>query len=110
MEVTSHQLDRGVKIVVSGEVDMRNSAGVRDELLMAVEQKAPLVIVDLSEVKYIDSSGLATLVECLQNMADYGGKLVLIGASKSAKDVFSIARLDKVFSFCDSEEEALAGC
>ncbi|MHC4914541.1 MAG: STAS domain-containing protein [Planctomycetota bacterium] len=108
MEVTSHQLDGAVKVVISGEVDMHNSAGVREELLAAVEKKPPLIIVDLSAVAYIDSSGLATLVECLQNLTDYGGRLVLVGASKSARDVFSIARLDKVFSFCDSEEEALA--
>jgi len=108
MEVVSHKLDGGEKIEIAGEVDMHNSPGVREKLLEAAGRKVPLVVVDLAGVEYIDSSGLATLVECLQHMAGYGGKLALIGAGKSTRDVFAIARLDKVFTFYDSEEEALA--
>ena len=107
MQVSAHKLEGGVKIEIAGEVDMHNSPGVREKLLEAAEEKAPLVLVNLARVDYIDSSGLATLVECLQHMAAYGGKLVLVGAGKSTMDVFSIARLDKVFTFYGSEEEAL---
>jgi anti-sigma B factor antagonist len=108
MDIVSHNLDNGVRIEISGEVDMHNSPDVRAKLLEAARRKVRLVVVNLGKVKYIDSSGLATLVECLQYMADYGGKLALVGASKSTRDVFAIARLDKVFSFYDSEDEALA--
>jgi len=108
MEIVSHEMDGGVKFELAGEVDMHNSPGVRDHLLEAAERKAPLVVVDLARVEYIDSSGLATLVECLQHMAGYGGKLALVGATKPTRDVFSIARLDKVFTFYENEEEALA--
>ncbi len=107
MEVSVSNLEGGVKIEIAGEVDMHNSPGLRDKLLEAAERKVPLVVVNLAGVDYIDSSGLATLVECLQHMATYGGKLALVGARKSTRDVFAIARLDKVFNFYDSEEEAL---
>ncbi len=108
MDIVSHELDGGVKFELSGEVDMHNSPGVRDQLLEAAAREAPVVVVDLAGVDYIDSSGLATLVECLQHMSSYGGKLALIGARKPTRDVFAIARLDKVFTFYDNEEEALA--
>jgi anti-sigma B factor antagonist len=108
MEIVAHKLDGGVKFELAGEVDMHNSPGVREHLLEAAASRAPLVVVDLARVEYIDSSGLATLVECLQNMAGYGGKLALVGASAPTRDVFSIARLDKVFSFYENDEEALA--
>ena len=107
MEVSAHNLDKGVKIEIAGEVDMHNSPGLREKLLEAAERKSPLVMVDLAGVDYIDSSGLATLVECLQHMAAYGGKLALVGARKTTLDVFAIARLDTVFNFYASQEEAL---
>ena len=107
MEISSRDLDGGVSVELVGEVDLHNSPAVRSALLDAAGKKSPLILVDLARVDYIDSSGLATLVECLQKMAGYGGRLALVGATKGARDVFSIARLEKVFSFYDSEEEAV---
>jgi anti-sigma B factor antagonist len=107
MEISSQKLERGVKIKLSGEVDMHSSPDVRQELLKAARAEEALVLVNMAEVTYIDSSGLATLVECLQHMTDYGGRLVLVSAGKTVRDVFSIARLDTVFNFCQTEDEAL---
>jgi anti-sigma B factor antagonist len=109
MEVISQELERGVRIGISGEVDMHSSPAVREELLAAARRREPLVQVDLSGVSYIDSSGLATLVECLQHMSVYGGKLVLSGASRNTREVFAIARLDKVFTFSDSGDRETEG-
>jgi anti-sigma B factor antagonist len=108
MEVVSRGLGQAVRIEIAGEVDMHNSPAVRAELLAAAARRPPLILVDLSRVEYIDSSGLATLVECLQHMAVYGGKLALVGARRAALDVFAISRLDRVFTFYASEEQALA--
>ncbi len=101
-------MDQGVKVEIAGEVDMHNSPAVREHLLAAAARRPALIVVDLAGVEYIDSSGLATLVECLQHMAVYGGKLALVGARRPTMDVFAIARLDRIFSFYPSEEEALA--
>jgi anti-sigma B factor antagonist len=110
MEVVSSSVDNSaVKVEITGEVDMHNSPAVREKLLEAAERKVPLVMVDLSRVDYIDSSGLATLVECLQHLSRYGGKLALVGANSSTRDVFTIARLDRVFRFCETEAEARSG-
>jgi anti-anti-sigma factor len=108
MEVVLSEMDHGVKLQLTGEVDLHNSPGVREKLLEAAERKVALVLVDLTGVHYIDSSGLATLVECLQHLSSYGGKLALVGATKTTRDVFAIARLDKIFTFYDDEKEALA--
>jgi anti-sigma B factor antagonist len=108
MEIVSRQVGQAVKVEIAGEVDMHNSPAVRTELLAAAGRRPPLILVDLSRVEYIDSSGLATLVECLQHAAVYGGKLALVGARRATMDVFAISRLDRVFSFYASEDEALA--
>ena len=57
--------------------------------------------------RYIDSSGVATLVEALQIVNRYGGRLVLVGMTARVRGVFEIARLDTVFALASSVEEAL---
>ena len=61
----------------------------------------------MTDVSYIDSSGVATLVELLQRIADYQGKMALVGINERAREVFEITNLAGVFKFYDSVEEAL---
>jgi len=95
-------------IHVSGEVDMSTSPDLRKVLQTEVGDKAAKIIVDLSGVTYIDSSGLATLVECLQGVRKYKGELFLVGLKKTVKDVFEIARLDEVFDLREDADAAMA--
>jgi anti-sigma B factor antagonist len=84
-------------IVVRGEVDLYTSPKLREAVLAAVKRKAPAVTVDLSGVGYMDSSGVATLVEGLQLSRGHGGQFVLAGLTPGVQQVFHFARLDKVF-------------
>jgi len=59
-------------------------------------------------MKYIDSSGVASLVEGLKASRDLGSRFVLFGLSPSAREVLQLSRLLKVFDVCDNEEQALA--
>ena len=63
--------------------------------------------VDLSGVKFIDSSGLAVLIRAMQDVQKYGGKLSLAGISTDVRSIFEMARLDQVF-LIDSQDELLA--
>ena len=97
-----------VKIVdLTGEVDLYNSPSLRTKFSSLLKKKEKAILINLKQVSYIDSSGLATFVELLQKMSAYGGKLKLTGLSRSIRNVFEVSRLDGVFSILDSEVDAL---
>jgi anti-sigma B factor antagonist len=97
----------GVSIVVfTGEIDLESSPAAREVLLKCFGHTGN-VIVDLSEVSYIDSSGVASLVEALQAAKKNGSKFALAAVSEPTRRVLELARLDKVFTLYDSVELAL---
>jgi len=65
------------------------------------------VLIDLSGVTYIDSSGLATLIEMFQRLKKIGGKLRLSSMNEKVKNVFEITKLYKLFEVFDTREAAL---
>lgn len=103
-EITDRQ---GTRVVAfRGEVDLESSPAAR-ELLLKCFDTATNVIVDLSEVTYIDSSGVASLVEALQAAKKSGGQFALAASSEPTRRVLELARLDKVFTMYDSVDEGL---
>ena len=107
MEIGIREKD-SVKIVdLKGEVDLYNSPSLRTEFSSLLKKKEKAILINLKQVNYIDSSGLATFVELLQKMSVYGGKLKLSGLGRSIRNVFEVSRLDGVFSILDSETDAL---
>jgi len=86
---------------LTGEVDLSNSSEVRT-CLLNILKKGHSVIVDFSELQYIDSSGMATLVEGL-NIANKSDLTLVIAAAKGApKQVLELTRLNQVFTMVDS--------
>ena len=73
-----------------------------------IEEKPKQVVVDLTKVTYLDSSGLAVLIEGMQNVQEYGGKFAVAGLQESVKHIFDIARLDQVFRIFPTVDEALS--
>ena len=84
-------------ISLQGEIDLHESPNVRESLRPLIEKKLPRVYVDMTEVTYIDSSGLAVLIDAMQRIANYGGKFGLIAIRPAVRTVLEIARLDQVF-------------
>jgi len=93
---------------VTGEVDLNRSVLLRETLLTVLQQKPRTLVVNLSEVGFMDSSGLATLVEALQLSRRYGGKLKLVGVQQRVRSILEISRLDRIFEIYPTEAEALA--
>jgi len=91
---------------LAGSVDLEHSPEIRRTLLDAVAARVN-VFVDLSEVTYIDSSGIACLVEALQAARNYSADLGLVAVSRQAMRVLELARLDMVFSIHDDLASAL---
>lgn len=93
---------------LEGEIDLHVSPRVSASLGAMIEQKPNRLVVDLSKVTYIDSSGLAVLIEGMQNVEAYGGKFVLAGIQDNVKPIFEIARLDQVFIIFPHVDAALS--
>src|SRR5438477_393358 len=93
---------------LEGEIDLHVSPEVADALRTMSAKKLNQVIVDLSKVTYLDSSGLAVLIEAMQNVQEYGGKFAVAGIQESMKHIFDIARLDQVFQIFPTVDDALA--
>jgi anti-sigma B factor antagonist len=100
--------DRGAIVVaLSGDVDLESSPRARTLLLDCVGRKQP-VLVDMSKIAYIDSSGVASLVEAFQSARKAGTRFALVSVSEAALRVLQLARLDKIFAIHASLEDALA--
>lgn len=93
---------------LAGDVDMHSSPALREELLKVVNRGAQVIVINLQDVEFMDSSGLATLVEALQLTRKQKSKLKLINLCHRVRSIFEIARLDVIFEIFDSEAEALA--
>jgi anti-sigma B factor antagonist len=92
-------------VVLEGDVDLASSPEARKAVLSSLERGS--VMVDLSAVDYIDSSGVASLVEGYQISKDKGVRFGLVGVSESALMVLQLAHLDKVFPIFPSVKAAL---
>lgn len=109
MQISVRRMDKVSIFDVSGDIDLANSPEVRKALLNEVrEKRTPRVLLNLSDVRYIDSSGVASLIESLKAARDIGSRFILFGLSGPAREVLQLSRLLKVFEIYDTEGEALA--
>ena len=95
-------------ISLDGEIDLHESPNVRETLRPLIDKKVPRIYVDMSEVTYVDSSGLAVLIDAMQRIANYGGKFGLIAIRPAVRTVLEIARLDQVFRVYPDRASALS--
>lgn len=93
-------------VALRGEVDMARSPRARKLILDSLERNRPL-LVELSGVAYMDSSGVASLVEGLQQARKRGLGFALAGVSQPVMNVLRLARLDRVFTIHPSVTDAL---
>lgn len=94
---------------LSGEININTSPDLRKVFDELITKKTTKVILDLGGVTYIDSSGLATLIEMLRRMKRFDGRLRLSNLSDKVRSLFEITKLTKLFEMFNDEEEALKG-
>jgi len=106
----SERRQTGVTILdVSGRIDLSSSPNVRKALLLELREKhTPRVIMNLTGVNYIDSSGVASLVEGLKLARELNSRFILFGLNPLVREVLQLTHLLTVFEVFDSEEQALA--
>jgi anti-sigma B factor antagonist len=111
MDISTRESGSATIVDVSGDITLYNSPEVRKVLLdLLKEKRRPRVIMNLLNVKYIDSAGVASLVEGLKISRDLKSTFALYGLSRNAREVLELTRLIKVFEVYNNEEEALRGC
>ena len=93
---------------LEGEIDLHVSPRVERALASIIKNRPRSIIVDLSGVRFIDSSGLAVLIRAMQDIQKYGGKLTLSGLNHHVRPIFEMARLDQVFLIDPGDDELLA--
>jgi len=106
LEVRTKTEDKLTIVEIEGEVDLYSSTELRNILLDLTKKQTKTILIDLGNVKYMDSSGVATLVEALQQVGKYDGKLKLANLKDVVKDVFELSRLDKVFDIYPTIDDA----
>ena len=93
---------------LEGEIDLHVSPRLQSSLARMIAKRPEHVVVDLSGVTFIDSSGLAVLINAVQDIKEYGGKLTLAGINNNVRSIFEIARLDQFFLIDPRDDELLA--
>lgn len=106
MQTSLRRLDNVVIVDVVGDIDLQNSPRLRKTLLEVLQQ-TPRVVVNLEQVRYIDSSGIASLVEGLKESQSLKNRFILFGLSKAAREVLRLTRLINVFEVYETEKQAL---
>jgi anti-sigma B factor antagonist len=107
--ISTRRQNQTTNFDLSGDIDFASSPVVRDSVLREIrESRTPRVVVNLSQVRYMDSSGVASLVEGLKSSRDLGSRFILVGLTNSTREVLQLSRLIKVFEVYDDEDQAMA--
>lgn len=106
---TRHEGDATI-LALSGDITLYNTPEVRKSILgLLKDKRVPALLVDMRAVRYIDSSGVASLVEGLKASRDMGSRFALYGLTKTTREVLELTRLMRVFEVYETEQQALAG-
>lgn len=97
LSLESRSQDAWTVVEVAGELDLHTSPALRDRVLELSGSSAPRIAIDLSAVRFMDSSSLGVLVTCLKRQREHDGQLALVGVNGSPLKVLTLTGLDRVF-------------
>lgn len=106
LQVQAAPLEDGLLVTVSGDVDYSCSNQLREHLMRHLEQRPRRLVIDLAGVAFMDSAGVATLVQALQVQSRHQGELVLCRLQDRVRGIFEIARLNLIFKIVADVDEA----
>ena len=106
MKTFTRELHGTTIVDVTGDIDMSTSPSFRKALLDSLGKAARLAV-NLTEVRYVDSSGIASLVEVLKAARNTDKRLVLFGLNEPVHEVLQLTRLTRIFEIRKTEAEAM---
>ena len=109
MQIAARTFEGWTILDLSGDIDLSHSPEMRKVLLLEIKEKRiPKLLLNLKNVRYIDSSGIASLVEGLKASRDHGSRLILYGLNTTVREVLQLSRLQKIFEIYEDEDQALS--
>ena len=109
MNITQDNMDDVTLLRLQEErLDAHNSQEFKDYLLHLLEGSAKTIVLDLSEVGFVDSSGLGALLSGHKNAGLRERRFILSGVQKRVQSMFELTRLHRVFEICLQAEDAIA--
>lgn len=109
LRVEARQQEAAAVVGVAGDVDAANAHVLRDAVIAAIDGGPRVLVVDLTEVGYIDSVGLGTLVSGLKRASERGTRMRLVVTSPQIHKVMDITGLHTVFEIYPDLETAVRG-
>lgn len=110
MSAISIERTNGVTVaLVSGQhLDASNAGDFKRQILPVLESAgSSTVVLDISNLAFVDSTGLGTLLACLRQMQKAGGDIKLCGMNKPVRTLFELVRMHRIFDIYNSRAEAL---
>lgn len=95
-----------VLTLMDKRLDARLAVDFRAKMSEIINEGNRAIVINLGEVDFIDSSGLGAIVTCLKLMGP-SGRLALCGLSAPVNSMFTLTRMDRVFTLCGTEDVAL---
>jgi len=108
MELSINRISDAVVVTVPvDELDASNASELKHDIAPVLQSTTKLVL-DLSRVRFMDSSGLGAMLSCLRQLSDKNGDLKLCGMSKQVRGAFELVRLHRIFDIYENKAEALS--
>jgi anti-sigma B factor antagonist len=101
LEVTTQDSDGKVTIALKGELDLSSVGKVEDELERVEATGPPLLVLDLSHLSFLDSTGLRAVVTAHERAREKGRRFVIVRGPDAVQRVFSITRLEERLEMVD---------
>lgn len=109
MKVNSKLFKDICVLEIDGEIDAEHAAQLKRAIAKSREEKALHFVLDLSDVSFIDSTGLGVLISLMRHLKENHGELRLVGLQDEVRAIFEITRLFRVFDVAASVEAAVQG-
>jgi anti-sigma B factor antagonist len=101
--------DRLGLIELSGEVDLYTAPRFKDDLVALIETGVDDIVIDLSQVTFIDSTALGVIISGVKRIRERDGRLAIVAGSRPVVRILDITGLNKVLTIFDTRDAALAG-
>ena len=98
LELTVSELDGDTVVRAAGELDVNTAPELREQLARLIAEDARQIVIDLTEVSFVDSTALSVLVSALKRLRQFDGDLELASPNPSVRRVFEITGLTRLFT------------
>ena len=107
MDINIRYVENVTILELAGSLDVSNAHQLRQAMIEAISEESAQLVVNLRDLYFIDSSGLAALVLGLKRAREYEGNLCLCSLQSPVRMIFEMTRFDKVFEIFVGEEDAV---